>query len=185
MRIHILGASGSGATTFGRALAGRLGVGFFDSDDFLWLTTDPAYTRRRPDDERTAMLCCRLEPAGDWIFAGSALGWGAMIESRYNRLIFLRLDPALRMQRLHAREYQRFGARILPGGDMHEGSSEFLAWAAAYDTGTPEGRSLVAHEAWLAQHPLPLLRLDSAAPVSSLIDTALDWLDESGRPRGK
>ena len=175
-RIHILGASGSGATTLGRALAARSGAGYFDSDDFLWLPTDPAYTTLRPGGERTAMLLERLDPAGHWIFSGSALGWGSIIEDRYSCLIFLYLDPVLRLQRLRQREFQRFGARIQPGGDMAEGSAEFLAWATEYDHGTPEGRSLAAHEAWMAQRRLPLLRLDSAAPVESLVAAALAWL---------
>jgi adenylate kinase family enzyme len=175
-RLHIFGASGSGATTLGRDLAVRLGIAYFDSDDFLWLPTDPAYTRRRPDSGRTAMLLDRLDPAGNWIFSGSALGWGSVVEDRYNSLIFLHLDPRSRLQRLRQREFQRFGTRILPGGDMAEGHTEFITWAAEYDSGTPEGRSLVAHEAWMTQRRLPLLRLDSVAPVDSLIAAALAWL---------
>ena len=40
-RIHILGASGSGTTTLGRALAARLQCPHFDTDDCFWLPTDP------------------------------------------------------------------------------------------------------------------------------------------------
>jgi adenylate kinase family enzyme len=176
MRIHILGASGSGTSTLGRALAARLGIAHFDSDDFLWLPTDPAFTTRRPDGARSAMLREALASDRDWIFSGSALGWGEMIEDRYDRLIFLRLDPAIRLERLRAREFARFGARIRPGGDMAAGSAEFIAWAAEYDTGMPEGRSLAAHEAWLAARTLPLLRLDSATPVDRLVTAASEWL---------
>ena len=38
-RIHILGASGSGTTTLGRALAERLQCRHFDTDDYFWLPT--------------------------------------------------------------------------------------------------------------------------------------------------
>jgi adenylate kinase family enzyme len=40
-RIHIFGASGSGTSTFGRALAAELSIRFFDADDYYWLDTDP------------------------------------------------------------------------------------------------------------------------------------------------
>ena len=40
-RIHILGASGSGTTTLGRALAERLQCPHFDADDYFWVPTDP------------------------------------------------------------------------------------------------------------------------------------------------
>jgi adenylate kinase family enzyme len=36
VRVHIFGASGSGTTTLGRTLAERLGVRFFDGDDYFW-----------------------------------------------------------------------------------------------------------------------------------------------------
>lgn len=175
-RVHILGASGAGATTLGRALAARLGVPYHDSDDFLWLPVDPPYSIRRPAAERTALLRECLPEDGAWVFSGSVLGWDAGIEQRFRHLVFLRLDPALRMARLRARELARFGARVQPGGDMAEGSREFLDWAAEYDSGTPEGRSLAAHEAWLARQPAPLLRLDSARPTEELLAAVLAWL---------
>lgn len=179
-RIHIVGASGSGATTLGRALAARLAIAYHDSDDFLWLPSDPAYTRRRPVEQRTALLCHHLAADAHWVFSGSVLGWHSTIEDRFEHIIFLRLDPALRLARLRAREYARFGARILPGGDMAAGHAEFIDWAAQYDTGTPEGRSLLAHEAWLADHPAPQLRLDSANPVDHLLEATLAWLARPG-----
>jgi hypothetical protein len=39
-RIHILGASGTGTTTLGKALADRLNCPHFDADRFYWLPTD-------------------------------------------------------------------------------------------------------------------------------------------------
>jgi adenylate kinase family enzyme len=36
MRICVFGASGSGMTTLGRALASDLELAFLDSDDFFW-----------------------------------------------------------------------------------------------------------------------------------------------------
>jgi adenylate kinase family enzyme len=40
-RIHLMGASGSGVTTLGRALAARLALPHHDSDDYFWLPTAP------------------------------------------------------------------------------------------------------------------------------------------------
>ena len=42
-RIHILGASGSGTTALGQALAEHLRCPHFDTDDYFWLPTDPPY----------------------------------------------------------------------------------------------------------------------------------------------
>ena len=47
-RIHVVGASGSGATTLGAALAKAMGVTHQDSDFFFWLPTQPPFTTQRP-----------------------------------------------------------------------------------------------------------------------------------------
>jgi adenylate kinase family enzyme len=168
-RIHILGASGSGTSTLGSALARRLGVPHTDADSLYWMPTDPPYTTPRPAAERQALLLRRLPVDGGWVFSGAATKWAAPLEPHYDLVVFLRLDPAMRMARLRRREAARFGTRILPGGDMAAISASFFAWAEAYDTAGSSQRGLVTHEAWLADQPAPVLRLDTAAPADDLV----------------
>lgn len=172
-RIHILGASGSGTTTLGRALSAATGWPHEDSDTYFWVPTDPPFTTPRPPERRLDALLPRLSATADWIFTGSAISWAKPLEPLYELVVYLHLDPALRMARLHARESARYGARILPGGDMAQGSQEFIAWAAAYDTAGPEQRSRVLHAAWLAARACPVLRLDATAPVERLVASVL------------
>ncbi|HEY0185166.1 MAG TPA: AAA family ATPase [Rhodopila sp.] len=178
-RIHILGASGSGTSTLGSALARRLGVMHADSDGFYWLPTDPPYTTPRPTEERQALLLRTLPAEGQWVFSGAATKWAAPLEPHYDLVVFLRLDPIVRMDRLRRREAARFGARILPGGDMAMTNAAFIAWAEAYDTAGSLRRGLVTHEAWLADQPAPVLRLDSACPVEELVAAVLSRLEGS------
>jgi adenylate kinase family enzyme len=42
-RIHVMGASGSGVTTLGRALADALAFPHYGTDDYFWLPTTPPY----------------------------------------------------------------------------------------------------------------------------------------------
>jgi adenylate kinase family enzyme len=172
-RIHVLGASGSGSTTLGGALAAHLGVPQVDADRVFWLPTDPPFTHRRPRRERLAVLARDLPADGDWVFSGSAIGWATPLEPVYDLIVFLRLDPTERMARLRAREAARYGARIFPGGDMAQASAAFFAWAAAYDTSGPAQRSLAAHEAWLTHQTAEVLRLDSAMRVEGLVASVL------------
>lgn len=179
-RIHILGASGSGTTTLGAALAARLGCPHEDTDTYFWLPTDPPFTTPRPREARLALLLPRLAgPA--WVLSGSASGWIAAIDPLDDIAVFLLLDPVLRMARLRRRETARFGARIAPGGDMAAHSREFLDWAESYDTAGPEQRSLVGHERWLTARTCPVLRLDSAAPVEELVAAVLRHLPAGPR----
>ena len=53
------------------------------------------------------------------------------------------------MERLIQREMQRYGIeRISHGVDMHKGHKVFCEWAAAYETGSMEMRSLTLYKVW-------------------------------------
>ncbi len=82
------------------------------------------------------------------------------------------------MRRLRQREAQRYGERIQPGGDMHAQSLAFLEWAAGYEQGDLQTRSLRMHEAWIErQLSCPLLRLDSTYDSpAQLVEQTLAWL---------
>lgn len=172
-RIHVLGASGSGSTTLGESVAQRLGIPHADADHFFWMPTDPPFTTRRPRVERHAMLTQELPADRDWVFSGSAISWATALEPAYDLIVFLRLDPAVRLARLRHRETARFGARIEPGGDMAMLSAAFFQWAEDYDTAGPAQRSLAAHEAWLAGQTARVLRLDSAQSLETLTEAVL------------
>ena len=60
MRIHVTGASGSGTSTLGRALAKHLDFTHLDADDFYWQPTLPPYTAKRNSVERLALLASAL-----------------------------------------------------------------------------------------------------------------------------
>ncbi len=169
-RIHVLGASGSGTTTLGAALAARLGVPHEDSDAYYWQPTDPPFTRMRAPEERVALLLPKLLAGPDWVHSGAAIGWGEKFWPLYDLVVFLSLDNATRLARLQVRETTRFGARIAPGGDMHAGSVAFLDWAALYETAGMETRSRMQQERWLATRTCPVLRLDSTEPVAALVE---------------
>jgi adenylate kinase family enzyme len=156
-RIHILGASGSGTTTLGRALAARLQDPHFDTDNYFWLPTDPPFTHQRERIERQQFLMNDLTAHDAWVLSGSLCGWGDVAIPLFELVVFLWISPDRRMARLHRREHERFGERIMPGGDMYEQSQAFLAWAASYDDGDLDARSRRLHEEWLGTLPCPIV----------------------------
>ncbi|MEL6167165.1 MAG: hypothetical protein AAFR35_00645 [Pseudomonadota bacterium] len=178
-RIHITGASGSGVSTLGRALAGELASQAFDTDDFYWVPTDPPFTEKRLVAERIALMEQVFLPRGDWILSGSLHTWGGPIMERVTHVIFLTLPASARLARLRARERTRYGARIAPGGDRAESFRAFLDWAMSYDEGD-EGpsRRREAHEAWLETLVCPVIRLTADVEPDALVTQALTALDE-------
>ena len=148
-RIVITGASGSGTTTLGAAVAKRLGCTHLDADDAFWVKTDPPFTTKRPLDERDAWIRARLEASRAWVLSGSVVGWPWPSPQRdIDLAVFVVIPAEVRMERLRARELGRYGAAALePGGVMYENSVEFLAWAARYETAGHDQRVIATHEA--------------------------------------
>ena len=176
-RIHILGASGSGTSTLGQAVAARAGHVFLDTDDFYWLPSDPPYRFARELADRQALLGAELSRRARWVLSGSLTGWGDPFLPQLDVVAFLEVPTEVRLERLARREARRHGAaRIAPDGDLRARHEDFLAWAAAYETGTREGRNRAKHEAWIRALPpsLPFLRLDGTRPVDELVDVVLD-----------
>jgi adenylate kinase family enzyme len=158
--IHILGASGSGTTTLGRALAERLNYPHFDTDDYFWMPTDPPFTTQRERTARQQLLMDALTAHASWVLSGSLCGWGDVAIPLFDLVVFLAIPHAVRMARLRRREHERFGERILPGGDMYEQSQAFLAWAASYDEGGMDIRSRQLHDQWLGTLQCPIVRFE-------------------------
>jgi hypothetical protein len=92
-----------------------------------------------------------------WVLSGSLCGWGDVAISLFELVVFLWIPHDIRMERLRQREHERFGERILPGGDMYESSQAFLAWAASYDEGGLDRRSRRLHEEWLGMLPCSII----------------------------
>ena len=162
-RIHITGASGSGTSTLGRALAEAIGGRHLDTDNYFWLPSDPPCKAKRPPEERLAMLRDDADSDGRWVLSGSLCGWGDPLIPRFERVILLSAPTPLRLERLRQRERKRYGAAVLAeGGTHHEGFAKFIAWAARYDEGDMDDRSRAGHDHWLAELPCPVLHLDGS-----------------------
>lgn len=158
--IHILGASGSGTTTLASALAAKHGHAHLDTDNFYWIPTDPPFLEKRPIEERLELLREAMQRSTSWVLSGSLAGWGDPLIPEFELVVFLIVPNEVRMQRLRAREIQRY---------QHLANIEFLEWANKYDTAGFEMRSRKLHEAWLKNLQTPILRLEGERPVDDLL----------------
>lgn len=172
-RIHILGASGSGTTTLGRSLARHLRYAHFDTDDYFWLPSDPPYTHQRERTIREQLLMDDLLTHGSWVLSGSLCDWGEVAIPLLQLAVFLWIPHDLRMERLYHREDQRFGERIMPGGDMYEQSQAFLQWADLYDTGDETMRSRRMHDQWLGTLPCPTICIEGDYAIEAQIEALM------------
>lgn len=177
--IHIFGASGSGTSTLANAFCERTGYRHLDTDDVYWLPVDPPFSRKRDPEERVALLSAALDASANAVVSGSLVGWGDPLIPRFTLAVRLSAPTDVRLERIRAREYERFGARVLPGGDMYEEQQAFYRWAAGYDTGGVEMRSKAMHDAWSKKLLCPLLDLDGTQPVETLTEILIKVIEAS------
>ncbi|QUL57283.1 AAA family ATPase [Paenibacillus tritici] len=172
-RIHIMGASGAGTSTLGQALAARLPHVHLDSDDYFW---EQKYSKQSVVAERLSRLRTDLEQQEPWILSGAVCGWGDPLRDMFDLVIFLWIPEQVRLERLRAREYERYGDESLPGGDKYEEVQQFMAWAAQYDSAGPEVRSRTLHEEWIAGLNCNLVRLEGDLTVEERVNAVLQYM---------
>ncbi|MDZ4081610.1 MAG: hypothetical protein U1E10_01620 [Bdellovibrionales bacterium] len=177
MKIHIFGASGSGTTTLGAALAETLGAAHFDSDNYYWKKTDPPFVEKNSISERQRLMLSDMKEHDSWVLSGSMDSWSEPFVPLFDLAVFMRISTEVRMARIKLREAMRHGDRILPGGDMHQAHLDFLAWAEQYDQGVLTGRSLRRHEEWMSGLTCQLLRLEDERSVADSVKIVLKRLN--------
>ncbi len=175
-RVNLLGASGCGASSTGRALAEVLALPYFDCDDFFHAPTDPPFQKQRSPQERHDVLVSALDPVPSWVLGGGVANWDPYPALDFTLVVFLWVPAEVRLQRLRQRERARFGARVLAGGDMHTQHEAFIAWAMRYDDGDVEGKTLARHEAYLSTLRCPVLDLRGELPLEERRTAVLNAL---------
>lgn len=180
MKIHILGASGSGVTTLGTVLSKKINFVYFDTDSFYWKPSDPAFTIRRNFQERNDLLANEVATCTDCIVGGSLLSWGDKWLSAFDLVVFLWVPPDVRIERLKKREFTRYGDVIFADKERNTHYAAFIDWAAHYDDGTARGRTLQAHENWMQQITCPLIELRGIHSVKERLAVIANHVALSG-----
>lgn len=105
MRLHITGASGSGTSTLGLALAAQRRAPFIETDDIHWKPSDPPFQVVRSAQERRALLLAAFARHPDCVVSGSVNAWGAEVEDAFDGIVFLYVGTALRVERVAVPEF--------------------------------------------------------------------------------
>lgn len=170
----ILGPAGAGKTTLGRLVARELGIAFLDIDDHIWRwDTKRPYTVMYPRQEKIERLMTAVQAAGEFVMAGSMNSFHEHFDPLFLLAVYLTADEKLRVERVHCRELEEFGSRIMPGGDMHREHQAFLADVSGYERGVVSCNRQ-QHEAWLSELKCPILYLDGGNDLSENMKKAAE-----------
>ncbi|NRA66984.1 MAG: hypothetical protein HRU19_21020 [Pseudobacteriovorax sp.] len=178
MKIHILGASGSGTTSLGKALAERFQLTHFDSDDYYWQKTDPPFRQKNSVEDRHKSLLGDMAGLVGWILSGSMDSWSDPFRPLFDAVLYIQSDANNRVKRLREREFGEYGDRVKEGGDMFDEHESFIKWAYQYDKGELDGRSRKRHQEWMKTLNCPILSIRNDGVFEEMKTEAINWLLE-------
>ena len=173
MGIIICGMNGSGKSTLGRALAQAMGGRFIDNEDLYFPKNDPErpFAVERTREEVECLLLEAVRRDDCFVFAAVRGNYGTQVLPYYKAAVLVEVPREVRLQRVRQRSLDRFGERVLPGGDLYESEQRFYDIIAA----RPEDYAT----RWLEGVDIPLLRVDGTRPVGENVARIVAWLQHS------
>ena len=126
--IIICGLNGAGKSTLGRALAKELDFYFIDIEDLYFPKIDSDYTYASPRtrQEVETLLAGEINTHEDFVFASVHGDYGEAVSSSLRYVVLVSVPKEIRLQRVKDRSFQKFGSRMLPGGDLCEREEKFF-----------------------------------------------------------
>ena len=161
--IIVCGLNGSGKSTLGRALAKAIEFHFSDCEDLYFPKTDPQYIYASPRSRTEAekRLMTEVREHQNFVLAAVKGDFGKDILPFYRCAVLISVPKEIRMKRVRNRSFQKFGERMLPGGDLYEQEEAFFKMA--------ELRTEREVEEWVQSLDCRIIRVDGTKPVEENI----------------
>lgn len=161
--IIVCGLNGSGKSTLGKVLAERLRFHFIDNEDLFFPKDDPDYTYASPrsHEEVEKLLINEVKKHENFVFAAVKGNYGEEILKFYQYAVLIDVPKDIRIQRVRNRSFQKFGDRMLPGGDLYERENAFFDLVSS--------RTEQDVENWVETLTCPVIWVNGTKPVEENI----------------
>lgn len=168
--ILLCGLNGAGKSTLGRALAKKLNFHFMDNEDLYFPKADPHYLYAAPRtrEEAEQILIREIRAHENFVFASVKGDYGAPDRPFFQYAVLIDVPKETRMRRVRDRSFQKFGSRMLPGGDLYEQEEAFFRFV--------DSRAEDAVEEWLKSIGCPILRVDGTKPIEENVELIANQL---------
>lgn len=159
MGIIICGLNGTGKSTLGKALAEKLHFHFIDIENLYFPKTNSNYIYASPRtrEDVAERLLCEIRTHENFILASVKGDYGEELYSFFQYAILLDVPRDIRLQRVRERSFQKFGSRMLLGGDLFEQEEKFFRFVESKDENTVEE--------WVKSLKCPVMRIDGTKPI--------------------
>ena len=169
--IQICGLNGCGKSTLGKALAERIGFYFIDNE-FLYFSrpnADEPYANPKSRTEVEKLLMDEVSKHPDFVFSAVKGDYGQDIVPMYNYVVVIEVPRKIRSQRVRNRSFQKFGSRMLMGGDLHNQEEAFFKMV--------DSRQEDYIENWLHGLNCPIIRVDGTKPIEENVAYIIQAID--------
>ena len=175
MGILICGLNGTGKSTLGRLLADRMEYEFIDNEDLFFPKADPSYTFSNPRSKEEVIRLLEEKISGNnrFVFAAVTGDSGDRLIAALDYIVLIEVPRQIRSKRVRNRSYQKFGDRILPGGDLYDIESK---WFSLTDS-----RPDTYVTDWLETVNCPVIRIDGTLPVEQNLDYIISVLSDEAQ----
>lgn len=183
--IAIFGLNGGGKSTLAHALAKHTDYFEMDVEDYYfpeqresrkWALENSSvisakyvgelpFSNPRTKGEVQDAILKDINKHPKFILAGVTMNWCEEILSRIDIAFWIQTPLEERLKRIQSREEQRFGERVLTGGDMYTQQMEFR--------NVVKNRDPKLMEACAEKLPCPIIVLDGTLPVKHNLDVIL------------
>ena len=172
-RIILSGGNGAGKSTLGKALAAALELPFLDIEDYYFPKTDPGYlyAASRTESEAVALLLADVKRLEGFVLVAVKADYTPALSSRFTHAVLVDVPKEIRLKRVEERSYNKFGSRMLPGGDLYTKEQRFFAMV--------RDRSDERFLSWLATLSVPILKVSGLEPVAENVHRLGEWLRET------
>ena len=157
------GLNGCGKSTLGKALAQKLGYYFIDIEDmyFTRTSTDAPYANPRSRAEVEKLLLDEVRKQNHFVFSAIKGDYGEELQEYYQVAVVIEVPKEIRTQRVRNRSFQKFGSRMLAGGDLYQAEEQFFELA--------ESRTEDFYAQWLQSLHCPIIPVDGTKSIDENI----------------
>ena len=168
--ILICGLNGSGTSTLGKALAEKLEFYFVDIEDLYFSKETPNYDYSSPRtrEEVEKLLFSEIKAHENFVFASVKGDYGENIYPFFRYAVLIGVSKDIRIQRVINRSFQKFGNRMLIGGDLHEQEEKYFDFV--------KSRSENTVEEWIQSMKCPIIRIDGTKSIEENVDFIIEQL---------
>ena len=168
--IIVCGLNGTGKSTLGKVLAEKLNFHFIDNESLYFPMVDHHYIYAHPRtrEEATKLLFDEIKIYENFVLTSVKGDYGEWFYPYLQYAVLIDVPKDVRLQRVKNRSFQKFGNRMLPGGDLHEQEEKFFEFV----TSRPESTV----EEWIQLLSCPILRIDGTKPVEENVDFIINQI---------